>query len=124
MLQTIRTFLLVEGVAYALAGSTHFGLLLKGHEHRQAAIAESLIAAVLLIGFALTFALASQARTIGLAAQGFALALTLVGAFTIAIGVGPRTVGDIVFHGTVIVALIVGLVAVARGPAIGPVTGV
>lgn len=124
MLQTIRIFLLAEAVAYALAGSTHFGLLFKGHAHRQAAIAESLIALALLAGFGLTFALASQARTIALAAQGFALALTLVGAFTIAIGVGPRTAPDIVFHGSVIVALIAGLVVVARRSAVGPMAGV
>jgi hypothetical protein len=54
------------------------------------------------------------ARTAALAAQGFALAGTLVGIFTIIVGVGPRTVPDVVYHVAIVAALIAGLTATAR----------
>src|SRR5439155_1719566 len=88
----IRALLLVEAVTYVIAALAHFGVLTTGFEHRQAGTAESLIAAVLLAGLALTWTASASAGTIGLAAQGSALAGTLVGVVTIAIGVGPRTV--------------------------------
>jgi len=44
-----------------------------------------------------------------LAAQGFALLGTLVGLFTIIIGVGPRTVPDVVYHIAVLIVLAAGL---------------
>jgi hypothetical protein len=49
-----------------------------------------------------------------LAAQGFALLGTLVGAFTIAIGVGPRTVPDIVYHVVLLIVLGWGLTVTVR----------
>jgi hypothetical protein len=52
---------------------------------------------------------ASQ-HLIGLIAQGFALLGTLVGVFTIAIGVGPRTVPDVAYHVLIVIVLISGLV--------------
>ena len=50
----------------------------------------------------------------GLAAQGFALFGTLVGIFTIAIGVGPRTGPDIVYHIIIVIVLVSGLIVTAR----------
>jgi hypothetical protein len=63
--------------------------------------------------------MADADRPIGLAAQAFALLGTLVGVFTIAIGVGPRTVADIAYHLAIVVALVWGLVVAARAPADG-----
>lgn len=51
---------------------------------------------------------------IGLAVQGFALLGTLVGLFTIAVGVGPRTVPDLVFHAGIVAVLVWGLIVTAR----------
>ena len=113
----IRTLLLVEAATYVIVALVHFGVLTTGFEHRQAGTAESLIAAVLLVGLALTWTHVASARTIGLAAQGIALAGTLVGVFTIAIGVGPRTVPDLAYHATIVAVLIWGLVVTARAPA-------
>jgi uncharacterized membrane protein YjjP (DUF1212 family) len=49
-----------------------------------------------------------------LAAQGFAILGTLVGLFTIAIGIGPRTVPDLVFHAGIVVVLVWGLIVTTR----------
>ena len=119
MRQTIRRFLLFEGASFALAGLVHRGVLVGGYQHREAAIAESVIAAVLLVGLGLTWAWPARTRLVGLATQAFALLGTLVGVFTIAIGVGPRTAPDIAYHLAIVVALVWGLVVAARAPADG-----
>ena len=54
MTQTIRAFLLIEAASFATAALVHFGVLTHGYEHQAAGTAESLIAVVLLIGFALS----------------------------------------------------------------------
>lgn len=110
----IRLFLLLQGASFACAALVHFGVLLDGYQHRKAATAESVIAAVLLAGLALTWARAASTRTIGLAVQAFALLGTFVGLFTIAIGVGPRTAPDLAYHAAIVAALIWGLVVAAR----------
>jgi hypothetical protein len=112
--RTIRLFMFVEAVAFLAAASTHFGLLINEYEHQKAGIAESVIAVVLLVGLALTWVRPSLTRTLGLAAQGFALFGTLVGIFTIAIGVGPRTTPDIIYHITIVIVLVSGLLVTAR----------
>jgi hypothetical protein len=62
----------------------------------------------------LTDAPVRTSRTLGLVCQGFALLGTLVGLFTIAIGIGPRTVLDLVLHSATIALLLTGLVLVTR----------
>ena len=117
MIQTIRLFLLCEGASFAVAGMIHRGLLIAGYAHTQAAVAESVIAVVLLGGLGLTWAWPARTRPIGLVAQAFALLGTLVGVFTIAIGIGPRTAPDLAYHLSIVVVLVWGLVVAARGPA-------
>jgi hypothetical protein len=85
--------------------------VLRGYEHREAATGEGVVAAIVVIGLALGRLGLVPMRRAGLVAQALALAITLVGAFTIAIGVGPRTVPDIVFHVAMIAVLVWGLVA-------------
>jgi hypothetical protein len=114
---TIRRFLALEAIAFVAAALVHAGVLLGGYAHRQARIAESVIAAVLLAGLAYSWLRPSSTRRTGLAVQVFALLGTLVGAFTIAIGVGPRTVPDIVYHVGLLVVLSWGLVVAARSGA-------
>jgi len=46
-------------------------------------------------------------------AQGFALFGTCAGLVTIALGVGPRSVPDLVFHLSVVAVLVVGLTMTA-----------
>jgi len=117
MKRTIRLFLLFTGATFALAASIHYGALIDGYAHREAAIAETVIASVLLAGLALSLILPSWTRPIGLFALAFAAAGTLVGMFTIAIGIEPRTVPDIIYHVAILIALGWGLLVAARVPA-------
>lgn len=105
----IRLFLLVEALGFATASMIHAGKLVQGYEHPKARIAEGVIATVLFVALVFTWARPSSLRTAGLYAQGFALLGTLVGLFTIAVGVGPRTVPDIVYHIAIVIVLLWGL---------------
>jgi hypothetical protein len=114
MTRVIRLFLFFEGAAFITAALIHFGVLMGGYEHQKAGTAESVIGMVLLVGWALTWPLPQSIRGIGLTTQGFALFGTLVGLFTIAIGIGPRTAPDLTFHAAIVVALVAGLIVTAR----------
>ncbi|HYU11482.1 MAG TPA: hypothetical protein VEK82_02825 [Stellaceae bacterium] len=106
--------MLVQLAIFAAAASIHFGLLLHGYGHRAAGTAESVIAAVLLLGLVFTWLPARLARVLAIGAQSFATVGVLVGLFTIAIGVGPRTALDLSIHGAMLVALIAGLTITLR----------
>jgi hypothetical protein len=116
---TVRYFLLVEAATFIIAAAIHAGLLIGGYEHREARIAESLIALVLLAGMTTAWVRRAWTRAAGLFAQGFALFWTLVGIATIIIGIGPRTVPDVVYHTAIVAVLVWGLVVAwrARVPA-------
>lgn len=111
--RVIRALLILEAAAFLGAASTHFGLLVDGFQHAKAGTAESVIGLVLAVCAAMTWARPDAVRSIGLMAQGFALFGTGVGLVTIALGVGPRTVPDLVFHLSVVTVLIVGLTMTA-----------
>ena len=104
MAQVIRRFLLVEAATFITAAAIHGGWLISGYEHREARIAESIIAAVLLGGAAVAWAKPARTRAAGLFGQGFALFWTLV---------GPRTGPDILYHIAIVAVLVWGIV-VAR----------
>lgn len=112
----IRLLLAVEAALFGLAAAIHEGLLTHGYEHARARNAESVIAAVLLVGLFVTAVVPRQLRSIALAVQGFALLGTFVGLFTIAIGVGPRSVLDLALHATMIALLTGGLLVTHRTP--------
>jgi FtsH-binding integral membrane protein len=114
--QPIRVFLLVEAAAFAAAALAHAGVLVHGYEHQQARIAESLTALVLLAGLVLSWLRPAWTRQAGIVAQGFALLATLVGLFTIAVGVGPQTAPDVAYHLGILAVLVWGLVVAARAP--------
>jgi hypothetical protein len=113
----IRIFLIVEAAAFLAAASIHLGLLPVGYEHSKAGIAETVIAVVLLLGLAWTRIHPSSTRRAGTAAQAFAILGTLVGLFTIAIGIGPRTIPDIAYHLVILGVLAWGLVVARAAPA-------
>jgi hypothetical protein len=117
MTQTIRLFLLFEAATFVAAALVHSGALIDGYEHRQARTAESVIAVVLLVGLALTWIRRAWTRTVGLAAQAFALLGTLTGVFFIAVGLGPRTAPDVAYHLAIVAVLAWGLVVAKRAPA-------
>lgn len=114
MIQRIRALLLVEAVAFALAAMVHFGVLIHGYEHDKARIAESIIALALLAGLTVSLLRPALTRDAALVAQAFALLGTFVGLFTIMVGVGPRTVPDVIFHIAIILVLAGGLVVTNR----------
>lgn len=114
MVRTVRLYLLLEAAAFAAAALVHSGFGFTGYEHREARIAEAVIATVLLAGLAASWIRPAWTRGAALAAQGFGLLGTLVGIFTIAVGVGPRTVPDIIYHAAIVIVLISGLIVAAR----------
>ena len=114
MLTRLRWFLGSSAALFLVAALAHAGVLLSGHEHFQARIAETVIGTVLVLGLVGTLMAPGSARGIAIAAQGFALLGVFVGLFTIAIGIGPRTALDLVVHGAMIVRLATGLVAAVR----------
>jgi hypothetical protein len=111
---TIRTFLAVEALTFTIASMVHAGYLVPGYAHRNANIAETIIAIVLVVGLVATWAAPSQWRRAGAWAQGFALIATLVGILTIVIGIGPRTLPDVIYHIAIVIVLVWGLTAVGR----------
>lgn len=110
----MRNLMLLEVASFAIAALIHAGILITGYEHAKARIAESVIAAVLFAGAAIIWARPAATRQVALGAQGFALLGTLVGGLTIIIGIGPRTVPDIVYHIAILVLLVWGLNVTAR----------
>ena len=114
MRKPIPLFVFFEGLALIVASLIHFGVLMHGFEQFWAGRAEGVIGIALLIGYVLTWILPRWTRGIGIAVQVFALLGTSIGIYTIAIGVGPRTIPDITFHIAIVIALISGLVVTAR----------
>ena len=114
MTGAIRLFMLCEAATFVAASLIHSGFLIGGYEHQQARIGEGVIAVVLMTGLVVTWLRPAWTRGVGLAAQGFALLGTLVGIFTIVVGVGPRTAPDIIYHTGIVVVLLWGLTVAAR----------
>jgi hypothetical protein len=106
--------LMFEAALFALASLTHGGLLLQGHEHARAAIAEAVIAAVLGLGFIACLARPGICRRASIGLQVFAIVGVLVGLVMIAIGVGPNTTFDLALHAVMLVTLVTGLLLALR----------
>ncbi len=115
-MRAIRLIMLFEAAGFVSAALIHSGVLISGYEHHKARIAESVIAIVLFGGAAAAWIRPAMTRTAGLVAQAFALLGTLVGVFTIAVGIGPRTLPDIAYHIGIIAVLVWGLVIAKRAP--------
>lgn len=110
----VRIVLAVQSAGFALAALVHGGVITAGFQHREAMIAESVIAAVLVAGLLAALAAPAWSRAVGLGVQGFALLGTFVGIFTMVIGVGPQSTFDVALHAGFVTLLVAGLVAVAR----------
>jgi hypothetical protein len=114
--QTKHLLFLIVGTALFVAASlVHAGILVSGFEHARAMVAEGVIGAVLGIGLLACLLWAGQAAAVALSVQAFALLGTLVGAFTIAVGMGPQTRGDIALHAVLLVVLSAGMFAAWKG---------
>lgn len=108
---TTRIFPLIEVALFGLATLIHSGFLLSGYAHRQAAAAEMVIGAVLLLGLIMSSRVTWQARWISAGTQVFALLGVMLGTVMIAIGVGPQTTPDVVYHAAISAILLGGIVA-------------
>lgn len=107
--RTIRVVLGVEATSFLIAATVHAGILVHGYEHHEAMIAESVIGAVLLGGLLMTWVRPRLMFSVAAGVQAFALLGTLVGIWTIIVGIGPQTIPDIVYHVAIVLVLIVGI---------------
>lgn len=114
MVKAVRTLIGATAGSLLIASMVHSGLLVEGYRHQQAATAEGVVAIAMLVGLALTWTPPPWPRRAAVGAFGFGLLGTLVGMFTIVIGVGPRTTPDVVYHIALLVALIAGLLVALR----------
>lgn len=108
-MRAIRLLLLLEAATFVGASLIHQGVLVGGYRHQQASVAEAVIAIVLACGLLLTWTPIPWARRAAIGSQAFGIVGVLVGLFTIAIGVGPRSGPDLVYHGGILATLIAGL---------------
>jgi hypothetical protein len=113
----MRLFLAFEAGTFFVAALIHYGVIAAGFEHDRAAIAESLIGTVLASGLLASIVNQRWTRRLALLVQSFALLGTLVGIFTMIVGVGPQTLADAVYHGAIIAVLVWGLTAASRAKA-------
>jgi hypothetical protein len=111
---TLKVFMLLEAASFTFASLIHSGVFIAGYEHPEARVGESVIATVLFVGLAFAWIRPAWTRRVSLAAQGFALMGTLVGILTIIVGIGPRTLPDIVYHAGILIVLVWGLTVAAR----------
>ena len=112
----VRGFLLLQIAIFLTLVSIHFGLLIGGYRHRNAGTAESVFAAVLVAGLLLTWSPPPWSRGAATAAQSFGILGVLVGLFTIALGIGPRTILDLALNAALLLTLIAGLAITLRKP--------
>src|SRR5438105_8084557 len=113
---TIRGFLVLQIVIFLAMVSIHFGLLIGGYGHRAAGTTEAVIAAVLVAGLLLTWTPPPWSRRAATAAQSLGILGVLVGLFTIALGIGPRTTLDLALNAALLLTLIAGLAITLRKP--------
>jgi hypothetical protein len=116
----LRLFLLLEASTFVAAAAIHFGALVEGYHHQRAGTAETVIAIVLLAGLALTWRQPPWPRRAAIGAQAIAALGVLVGLFTIAVGIGPRTIPDLAYHLAILAVLVVGLALALRGDTASP----
>ncbi len=114
MKSLIQLFLAVQFALFAFAASAHFGVFTDMNDP-GAAIAETVIAVVLLAGLARTFTKAADVRSVALGTQGFALLGTLIG-ITLVLTVGPTETFDVTVHSLMLITLLAGLAVTSRAP--------
>ena len=112
---TVRGFLFVQIAMFLVLATIHFGLLIGGYRHPAAGTTESVIVVVLVFGFLLTWTPTPWSQRAATAAQSFGTLGVLVGLFTIALGIGPRTILDLSLNVVLLLTLIAGLASTNRG---------
>jgi hypothetical protein len=115
MTRTLRWILGVGALSLLGAAALHAGIVIPGPLD-QAALYETGVAAVLLVGIGLTFVGPAWARWGGLAATVLALAGATIGLYMALRGFAPNTVLDIVYHVALLALLLAGIVVAWRVP--------
>jgi hypothetical protein len=113
---TVITVLMIgEAVTFLLAALLHLGLPLGLSEPRiiPAAIVEGLCGLFLVVSTYAVFAHARWAWGAALAANLFAVAGVLLGITALALGAGPSTEANTIYHRVILVVLIVVLVGLS-----------
>ena len=116
MTHALRWIMGVAALSLLVAAALHAGFVIPG-AFNDAAMYETGVAAVLLVGLGLTFVGPGWARWSGLAATVLALAGACVGLYMAVRGLAPNTVADIVYHVALIALLLLGIAVAWRGPA-------
>jgi hypothetical protein len=115
MTGTLRWIMAVAALSLLVAAALHAGLVIPG-PFNDAAMYETGVATVLVVGLGLTFIGPVWARWGGLAASVLALAGASIGLYIALRGFGPNTVPDIVYHVALIALLLVGIAVAWRVP--------
>jgi hypothetical protein len=118
MVLTLRWIMGVAAASLLVAAALHAGLVISGPPD-QAAMYETGVAVILIIGLALTLIGPEWARWGGLAATVLALAGASIGLYLALRGLGPNTVPDIVYHVALVALLLAGIGVAWRVPS-GP----
>lgn len=115
--------MLLEAATFCVAAVLHLDariplgfLTVRGERVEQAAIAELVIAGVLVFGAAVVLARPADARPLACVVTGFAIFGVIVGLATIALGVGPRTIPDLVYHVAIMVVLLISFAVLMNRP--------
>jgi hypothetical protein len=115
--------MLLEAATFCVAAVLHLDariplgfLTVRGERVGQAAIAELVIAGVLVFGAAVVLARPADARPLACVVTGFAIFGVIVGLATIALGVGPRTIPDLVYHVAIMVVLLISFAVLMNRP--------
>lgn len=109
----LRWIMAATATSLLIAAALHAGLVIPGPVD-QAAMYESGIAVILIVGIGLTFVGPGWARWGALTTQTVALAGACIGTFLALRGLGPNTVPDIVYHFALLAILLTGLVVAWR----------
>jgi hypothetical protein len=112
----IAILLLAEAIVFVVAALIHAGLLIEGFEHPETRVAESVTAAVLFLGFLVSWRRPSWTRIAGILTQGFALFGISISFFTIILGLGPQSLPDMAYHLAIIAVLIWGVIISTKTP--------
>ena len=122
MIRRLRRIMAVAAISLLVAAALHAGFVVPG-PFDDAAMYETGVAVVLLIGLGLSFVGPRWARWGGLAATMLALVGASIGLYMAIRGLAPNAVADIVYHVVLIALLLVGIAVAWRGPAPRPVPG-
>jgi hypothetical protein len=121
MTSALRLTLAAAALSLLVAAGLHAGLIIPGR-FDEAAMYETGVAVVLLVGLWLTFVGPAWARWGGLAASIVALAGASIGLYMAVRGFAPNTALDIVYHVALIALLLAGIAVAWRVPARRPGT--